>query len=142
MALVIARKESLTIEVRACGEHALVIVAGEVDLSTVGGLYDQFAALSHEGVRHVCLNLAEVTYMDSTGLSVVVAEHKRVESMGGELIIFSPRAMVRRLFDVTGLNGYLNVRPMSAAGSLGRDRVNRAPEVDLDTRGTEPKPTF
>jgi anti-anti-sigma factor len=42
---------------------------------------------------------------------VIVAEHKRVESMGGELIIFSPRPRVRKVLEVTGLGNYLNIRP-------------------------------
>jgi anti-anti-sigma factor len=88
------------------------MLAGELDTSTAGTLYGQFAGLAAEGIRHVALNLAELSFMDSTGLSVVVAEHKRVESMGGELIIFSPRSGVRRLFEMTGLRDYLNIRPL------------------------------
>jgi anti-sigma B factor antagonist len=87
---------------------------GEVDVSTVGALYEKLAQLASEGVCHVALNLAEVQFMDSTALSVIVTEHKRVEAMGGELIIFSPPHHVRRLFDVVGLTDSLNIRPVKA----------------------------
>ena len=84
---------------------------GELDTATAGQLFEMFAELAREGIKHVALNLAELDFIDSTGISVVVAEHKRVESMGGELIIFSPRPRVRKVLEVTGLGNYLNIRP-------------------------------
>jgi anti-anti-sigma factor len=119
MALSISREEPvsqrteelLETDIKSVGIHALVALAGEVDISTVGHLYEQLAALQREGVQHVALNMAEVTFVDSTGLSVMVTLHKRMESMDGELIIFSPSAQLRRLFQIAGLDDYLNIRP-------------------------------
>jgi anti-sigma B factor antagonist len=118
MALLISREEAadrrakfLETEIRSVGTHALVILAGELDASSVGLLYEQLAALSAEGVCHVSLNVAELTFVDSTGLSVLVSEHKRAKSMNGELIIFSPSAQLRKLFQICGLDSYLNIRP-------------------------------
>ncbi len=85
-------EELLETDIKSVGIHALVALAGEVDISTVGQLYEQLAALQREGVQHVALNMAEVTFVDSTGLSVLVSLHKRMESMEGELIVFSPSA--------------------------------------------------
>jgi anti-sigma B factor antagonist len=134
MALTIDRTDVLTSEIRTDGEHALVALAGEVDLSTVGPLYQLFADLSRDRVRHVALNLAEVVFLDSTGLSVLVAEHKRVDSMGGELIIFAPRINVRRLFEVTGLDSYFNIRPLKGIGTQGSYTAVH----DVDPRQTGP----
>jgi anti-sigma B factor antagonist len=106
--------ELLETEIQSVGTHTLVALAGELDLSTVGLLYEQFSALAAEGVCHVSSTLAELTFVDSTGLSVLVAEHKRAESMKGELIIFCPSAEVRRLFEITGVDSYFNIRPKKA----------------------------
>ena len=119
MALEISREEFsaeelLETEIRRVETHALVILAGEVDVSTVGQVYEELRELAHEGVCHVALNVAEVTFMDSSGLAVLVTEHKRMESMKGELIIFRPSHELRRLFQITGLDDYLNIRPRSA----------------------------
>ena len=118
MALSIIRDDSFTgnrlkTEIRRVETHAVVALAGEVDLSTVGYLYEQFADLAREGVCHVSLNMVEVTFMDSTGLSLLITEHKRMASMKGELIIFSPSWELRRLFQITGLDSYFNIRPRS-----------------------------
>lgn len=108
----VARKEALATEIRkAEPAHALVMLAGELDVSNVGQLYEQLAQLTREGVRHIALNLAELEFIDSTGLSAIIAAHKRAEALGGELIIFSPSQSIRRLFTVTGIDTYLNIRP-------------------------------
>jgi anti-anti-sigma factor len=68
---------------------------GDRDLATAARLDEQFAELAQGGIRHVALNLAELDFLDCAGLSVFIAEHKRVESLGGGLIIFSPCHRVR-----------------------------------------------
>lgn len=112
MALVVTRNELLATEIRTAEpSHALVMLEGELDLSTSSQLFAEFAQLARDGIKHVALNLAELKFIDSSGLSVIIAEHKRAESMGGELVIFSPQPKVRRLFEVTGLDEFLNIRP-------------------------------
>lgn len=119
MALSISREEDvsqcaeelLKADIKSVGIHALVALAGEIDASTVGLLYEQLAALQREGVQHVALNMSEVTFVDSTGLSVLVSLHKRMESVDGDLIVFSPSAQLRRLLQIVGLDLYLNIRP-------------------------------
>ena len=103
--------ELLETEIETAGTHALVILAGEVDVSTVGKLYEELAELARANVCHIALNVAEVSFIDSTGLSLLVTEHKRAESMNGELIIFSPSHQLRRLLEITRLDTYLNIRP-------------------------------
>jgi anti-sigma B factor antagonist len=112
VSLRVSRNRILETEIRkAEAHHALVVLAGELDTSTVGQLYEELAELTREGVRHIAINLAELEFMDSTGLSAIIAAHKRAEAQGGELILFSPSHDMRRLFEVTGIDTYLNIRP-------------------------------
>jgi stage II sporulation protein AA (anti-sigma F factor antagonist) len=112
MPLAVSRHDGLEAEIRTSGHaHALVVLDGELDVSSADYLYQQFAELAEEGIKHVALNLAELEFVDSVGLSVIISEHKRVESMGGELIIFSPSDLVRKTLEVSGVDRYLHIRP-------------------------------
>jgi anti-anti-sigma factor len=51
--------------------------------------------------------------VDSTGLSALIAAHKRAEALGGELILVSPNQDIRRLFGMTGIDTYFNIRRAS-----------------------------
>jgi anti-sigma B factor antagonist len=102
----------LTVEVRRVFPDALVVLAGEVDASNVAELYEGFSDLVREGIERISLHLGEVTFMDSTGLSVLVAVQKRTQALGGELVIFSPSPQIRRLFAVACLDSYFTIRPV------------------------------
>ena len=115
MALRVSRSTLLETEIRrADSEHAVVKLAGELDTSTVGQLYEELSQLTREGVRHLIIDVAELDFVDSTGLSAIIAAHKRAEASGGELIVLSPSHNMRRLFEVTGIDNYLNIRPSKA----------------------------
>ena len=107
----LARPAPLDLDVQRSEERTLVTVSGELDAATASYLYDRLAELEMEGVTNVVLDLARLNFMDSTGLGVIVTEHKRVQRGGGTLTIFSPSSPVRRLFEITGLTHRLDIVP-------------------------------
>jgi anti-sigma B factor antagonist len=119
VALDVRRNTPLTTEIRGSKQHALVILTGELDVSTAGRLYEELAALTREGMIHVALDLRDLEYIDSTGISVLIAEHKRTAAAGGELIILMPHRQVRRVFEVSGLMEIFDVLPKDDAPAGG-----------------------
>jgi anti-anti-sigma factor len=106
-------RDPLEIEVQSSDERTLVTLSGELDASTATFLYDKLSDLEVDNVQHVVLDLAQVTFMDSTGLGVIMTEHKRLQHSKGNLTIFAPPSSVRRLFEITGLDGVLDVVPVN-----------------------------
>jgi anti-anti-sigma factor len=104
-------RDPLEIDVQNSEERTLVTLSGDLDASTASSLYDALSELEVENVRHVVIDLAKVTFMDSTGLAVIVTEHKRLKHSDGSLTIFSPPSSVRRLFEITGLTTLLDIVP-------------------------------
>lgn len=84
----VSRSSILQTEIRTAEpQHAVVLLAGELDTSNVGQLYEELAQLTREGVLHITIDVAEFDFVDSTGLSAIIAAHKRAEASGGELIV-------------------------------------------------------
>ncbi len=103
--------EELDIKVSESDGIVVVSFRGDLDATNAPRLSEQFAQLSRHGVTRVELNLSQLESMDSTGLSVVVAEHKRTTNDGGSLLILHPNRRVIRLFQLSGLMSYLVVHP-------------------------------
>jgi anti-sigma B factor antagonist len=61
------------------------------------------------GATRVVLDFSKIAFIDSAGLSVLVAGHKRLGQHDGSLVIASPSAPVRRLFDIAGLDRVLTI---------------------------------
>lgn len=78
-------------------------VSGEVDIQTSPILDEHLKRAQAEGVSSIVVDLGEVTFLDSTGLSVLIAGLKRCQSAGGNMRLVAPRPNVRRVLEVTGL---------------------------------------
>jgi anti-anti-sigma factor len=95
--------EALTIEVRHDQGYVIVAVAGEIDISTVTGLRECLFELAASG-RPLLVDLDQVTFIDSAGLSVLVGTAKRAAAHGGSLYAACARPKIRKLFRLTGLD--------------------------------------
>lgn len=94
----------LTIESRREGEAAAVLaLAGEVDVSNVGEARAAALSLLEDGTKRLILDISGVTYMDSSGLGMLVGVLKRLRESEGELAIAGAAPGVKRLFEITGL---------------------------------------
>jgi anti-sigma B factor antagonist len=81
----------------------VILPRGEIDLATVGELEARLRELSASGSGNLVLDLRDVTFMDSSGLRLVMAwadESKR-DGMSFRLAPGPPH--VQRLFQVTGM---------------------------------------
>jgi anti-anti-sigma factor len=84
--------------------RALVTVSGELDLETAPELGDHALAALNDVSVHLVLDLRGVTFMDSTGLKVLLAAAHRADLAGGSLVLVAPNRAVSRILTLTGLD--------------------------------------
>lgn len=80
----------------------LVIVSGEIDHGSSGALQTKIDTFLDCGDTVILLDLSDVTYIDSGGISVLLSTVRRLRS-DGWLAAVSPNANVRRLLEIVGL---------------------------------------
>lgn len=86
-------------------------VAGEVDVSCADELRSAIDAQIAEGVSgELVVDLAEVPYIDSTGIGVLVGAAHRVSEAGGTLVVARPQRNVARVLGLLGVQADLNIR--------------------------------
>lgn len=88
---------------------ATVRVEGEVDAATASHL-DECLRCAESNSAALEIDLAGVTFMDSAGLSVLVAAHRRTRAAGTRLVLVGATPSVRRLFNIVGLDTVLEIR--------------------------------
>jgi anti-sigma B factor antagonist len=87
------------------GETIYVRPRGELDLRTVPELDDALAR-ARADARHVVLDLRGLSFMDSTGISLVTRWNLEARRDGFEFALIQGDERVRRLFELTALTGY------------------------------------
>ena len=93
----------LDIEARSDSTWSILSLQGEVDISTVDALEEQIDRCLKQGSRLI-LDLGGVSFIDSTGLRLVINTRERL-SEGGELALVAKDGPVTRLLEITGLDG-------------------------------------
>jgi anti-anti-sigma factor len=84
-----------------------LVLHGEIDAHTAPDLEARLASLG-DGAD-VTVDLEQVTFIDSSGLRVLITAHTSLEAAGHRLQLPSPSAAVRRLMDITGLTEHLHL---------------------------------
>lgn len=86
------------------------MIDGEIDVATAPDLGVALATISTS--TEARLDLSQVTFIDSSGLRILVAEHLRRGRAGQRLVIDNPSKRVVKLLEVTGLMEQFDVRPV------------------------------
>jgi anti-anti-sigma factor len=89
--------------------RVVLVVRGDLDLETAGALRDLMLGVVHASGR-VELDLAEVPFMDSSGLHVLAEVARTLQPIHGCLVVSRPSPAVLRLLQMTGLEQVLDVR--------------------------------
>jgi anti-anti-sigma factor len=79
-------------------------LSGELDHATAPELRDPLESAIDSGARAILVDLSDCSFIDSTGLSVLVHAHTRLVDDGGRLEICCPDPQVRRLLQITGVD--------------------------------------
>jgi anti-sigma B factor antagonist len=83
----------------------VVVVQGEIDVATASLLSDAIEVLRGT----VTLDLSGVTFMDSSGVRVLLQQHQRREDAGDRLVLAELSQPVRRVLEVAGVLEYLGL---------------------------------
>ena len=86
-----------------------VALRGELDLSTVNKVQEELRRVEAGDPPLVVLDLSALTFLDSTGLRSLIAADARGREQGRRLTLAQGPAVVRRVFEITGLEGRLDI---------------------------------
>jgi anti-sigma B factor antagonist len=98
----------LSIKVEGSGSRVFLRLKGELDISTAPLLQSTLADVVREPPEEIVLNLADLSYVDSTGLSLFITATKRAHAAGTKLALQDPQESTQRLLEITNLTDYFD----------------------------------
>jgi len=103
---------SLNIELEIKQDVLCIRLSGELDHHTADVLREQASkAIEENNIHHIVLNLESLTFMDSSGLGVILGRYKQIKQLHGEMVVCAISPSVQRLFDMSGLFKIIRLEP-------------------------------
>jgi anti-sigma B factor antagonist len=102
-----AERPPFRVVVRTERDVVRVCPHGDVDIDTVGRIHEQLENATTSGAKHVVLDLRGVTFLDSTGLHLVLEADAASRARHCEFGLIGGPPHVQRIFDLTGARARL-----------------------------------
>lgn len=98
---------------------AVVAVRGQLDVDSAAVLHEALGDLIAQGALRIVLDLHELSFCDSIGLSALVVTHKHCAGRGGYLRLAAPTPFMLKVLDAIGLRRMIAVYASVPAATAG-----------------------
>ena len=109
-----SERPDFVLAVDLAGAQPVVRLTGDVDMATSAAIRNALSELVDCGHIAVVVDLSEVSFMDSSGLHVLVDTHRRLLEQGGKVVLQEPGPVVDRLLHVSGFAPMFGIKTRDA----------------------------
>lgn len=99
----------MEISVRKAGEVSVIDFSGNLDTNTSIEAESEVNKLLDGGSGKLLFNFADLNYISSAGLRVLLATAKKLKTSGGKMIVCGLNSTVQEVFDISGFAAILNL---------------------------------
>lgn len=87
------------------GDELIVKISGELDCHTAAPVRERLDALidQNPNIKRLRFDVSGLTFMDSSGIGVVIGRYKRMAGRGGTVCVKGADKRVDRIFEMSGL---------------------------------------
>jgi anti-sigma B factor antagonist len=98
------QKHALQVAVEELEGIPVLRAAGELDLATIPDLRAVFNEITDRQPRALVFDFGGITYLDSSGLGILVSAKRRLGAYGGEVTVISDASCVLKALQLSGLD--------------------------------------
>jgi anti-sigma B factor antagonist len=102
----------MQLDIRTQSDRVVIVVKEErLDAHVSTELKERILRALEEGGRHIVVDLAEVTFIDSSGLGALLSGYKNANQRSGTFVLSGLQPRVRSMFELTRLNRVFEIYP-------------------------------
>lgn len=87
------------------GKALIATLRGELDLHTSPKFKKEVTAYfdTHPQLKHLIINVKEMSFIDSSGLGVILGRYRELQTRGGRLYFVQANPQIKRLLKLSGI---------------------------------------
>lgn len=91
------------------GKTSMVSIKGEIDIYSIEKFRESIEKEIQTQATQIILDCSELSYMDSTGMGVLIELRNRTKEMGQKIIMMNPRPNIKKLLALTGVDKIIEI---------------------------------
>ncbi len=106
----------MTLNEEKIGPVLILGLAGDIDLTGAKMFRERIVQILDRAEQTLLIDFTDVTYINSTGLSVLILAAKRLGKSSGKLALTGVTDSIQRVLKITGLTSLFTILPTRAEG--------------------------
>ena len=90
-------------------DAVILALSGKLDATTAKTFEDRILGVINLGTQRLVVDLSQLDYVSSSGLRVFILAAKRLQTVGGKIVLCSMKDHVRQVFDLAGFSSMLSI---------------------------------
>lgn len=88
----------------------IIKLAGELDLHTVDNARQHIdKLLSNKKINRLLLDLENISFIDSSGIGLIIGRYKRIQQMGGTMELICSKPQIKKILEMSGIGQIINI---------------------------------
>ncbi len=87
-----------------------IVLTGELDIDSSAEFQDELTKLFTQNQGNIYVNVENLSYIDSTGLGILIGAMKKVKEKENEIILVRPQNSMIKLLNITGLDKIFKIQ--------------------------------
>ena len=87
----------------------MVSIRGEIDIYSIEKFRDTIEEKIKTQASEIILDCSELSYMDSTGMGVLIELRNKTKELGQKIIMMNPRPIIRKLLALMGVDKIIEI---------------------------------
>jgi len=90
--------------------NLIIRLTGEVDHHTSEDLRLKIEKeYDRQNARHIIFDMSDVTFMDSSGIGMIMGRYKAIEQQGGQVAVYGVNVSIGKIMQISGLHKIIPV---------------------------------
>lgn len=89
----------------------VVVTTGELDHHQATKIRSEIDAAISKESKNIIFDFSKLSFMDSSGIGMIMGRYKKIQKFGGKLAIVSPKPQVKRILEMSGLFNIIILEP-------------------------------
>ena len=113
----------MSVRMENVGEMVTAYLDGEIDHHSAGEIREQIdSMITRAAPSLVVLDFRDVSFMDSSGIGVIVGRYKTLSAIGGKTVIAAPPPQIARIINLSGMQKLIPVWSTVDAAIIGANK--------------------